>query len=83
MNFRKYLLPLAIAIVVSSCVGSKQISNLKHHANEAFDANNYHAALVIYDSLITLSNSRGKQVDGSIYRRAGIAAWEVGKLRKP
>lgn len=82
MHFRKYFVPLAIAIVISSCMGSKQVSQLKHGANGAFEANDFQTALNNYDSLIMLSNSRGKQLDGSIYRNAGIAAWEVGQTQK-
>jgi tetratricopeptide (TPR) repeat protein len=82
MKIKRLLIPLLALALATSCTVSKQMSQLNTDATLAFDKSDYSTALNAYDSLISLSTSRGKEADGTIYRNAGIAAWEVGQTQK-
>lgn len=82
MNFKRLFIPALALALATSCTVSKQMSQLKTNATIAFDESDYTSALNAYDSLISLSTSRGKEADGVTYRNAGIAAWEVGQTQK-
>ncbi|MDY0199975.1 MAG: hypothetical protein RBR40_03200 [Tenuifilaceae bacterium] len=83
MQFKKSLLySVLIILTVSACSVSKQFSKLNNQATEAFNASNYGLAYTLYDSIISLNSSKKSNLDGIVYNRAGIAAWEVGEKEK-
>lgn len=83
MQFKKGLLYSAlITLAVTSCSVSKQFSKLNDQAAEAYNASNYGLAYTLYDSIILLNASKKNNLDGLVYNRAGVAAWEVGEKDK-
>lgn len=82
MQLKKYIAPIIAVIIISSCTPTKQLTQLKTDAQAAFTAADYQTAFTAFDSIITLNTSRGKAIDGQIYRSAGISAWEIGQTQK-
>jgi hypothetical protein len=82
MRVKILFLLVALALLVSSCKVSQQVNQLKTNAQAAYDAADYKTAFHTYDSLITLQTNRGKEIDGNLYRKAGIAAWLAGEVQK-
>jgi len=77
----KYFL-LATAIFLFGCGASKRVEELNREGKLAFVNSDYQNALIAYEELINLQKSTGKEVDGSYYNFAGLAAWEVKDYRK-
>lgn len=73
---------VALALLVVSCKVTQQVNQLKTDAQAAYEAADYKAAFTAYDSLITIQTNRGKEVDGNLYRKAGIAAWQADEVQK-
>ena len=76
---KRLLYSTLIALTVASCTGSKQINMLSKQATEAYNVPDYALAYSLYDSIISLNSNSKKNLEGLVYRQAGIAAWEVGK----
>lgn len=71
-----------LAFIVTSCGTSKHIEQLNREAKLAYVNSDYKKALEKYEEIINYNVSKGKQVDGSLYNFAGIAAWELKDVNK-
>lgn len=83
-NYR-ILLSLAVFLIFSmfyACSPLRQLSDLSQEADAAWETDNYAEAYALYGKLIDAHRSRDKAIDGEIFNRAGISAFEVGETQQ-
>ena len=76
---------LTIAVIFSfffACAPLRQLTELSQEADIAWQAGNYPEAYNLYGQLIDQYRSRDQAIDGEIYNRAGISAFEAGETQQ-
>jgi tetratricopeptide (TPR) repeat protein len=82
MKLSRLIIVLSAVLFISSCTVSKQVKQLNYDAETAYQAGDYQLALNSYEELISLRTDRNKKVEGLVYQKAGLAAWEIEEAQK-
>ena len=80
-NFRTgHLISLVLLIVmmVHACSPMRQVAELSQRADVAYESGNFEEAHALYAQLIDAYRAQNQEIDGLVYRRAGVAAHAVG-----
>lgn len=80
MKYLALSLTFIAVILLSSC--SNKTAEYLSMGDQAYTANNYELALMNWEKIISSSESKSKNVDPSIYAKAGIAAINLDKTDK-
>lgn len=68
--------------ILSACPSLRHLDELSRIAEEAYEADDKSEALSAYERLIAAQRELDKAVDGEVYRRAGLLAWDLGETGK-
>jgi hypothetical protein len=82
MRFFKIIFLVLFIAVIHSCSLTKQVNELNQNASTAISNGDYKSALSFYEEIIEIHTSKQKEVDGDIYRKAGLTAWELNEVSK-
>jgi len=82
MRLSHVIIAITAIVLISSCTVSKQVKQLNHQGNVAFESGDYQKAFNTYEELIGIRIDKNKKVDPTIYQKDGIAAWEVKQTQK-
>ncbi len=69
-------------LIFSSCSSTRQWTELSQQAGQAFEQNEYETALGLYEQYIMHFGNDATVIPDSIYRGAGLAAFELGMTAK-
>ena len=69
-------------LIFSSCSSTRQWTELSQQAGQAFEQNEYENALDLYEQYIMHFGHDATVIPDSIYRGAGLAAFELGMTAK-
>lgn len=78
MKKTRILLFIAITLILTSCAGSKLLTE----GNAALNKGNYEEALKSYDQIIESAENSDKKAKAVVYANAGKAAYELDQLEK-
>lgn len=73
---------LVFLILLSGCAASNQNKQLSNDAKSAMASGDYQKALASYENIIALNKANNKEIEGSVYNNAGIAAWHLQQTSK-
>ncbi len=73
---------LAIFAIISSCGGSKVLTQKSTDAQSSFTAGNYQNALTSYEDVIAIYNTNQNADECPVYTNAGICAYKLGNYKK-
>ncbi len=82
MKICRYIFFITLSLLSISCGVNKQIKQLGEDANAAFQSKDYANALRTYEQIISMQSDGGKKIEGDIYQKAGLAAWELKETSK-
>lgn len=75
---RKTLI-IVIAVVLSSCSATKKLTTWQNEADSEYQNQNYESALEEYKKIIDFQKNAGELPKGTIYNKAGLSAYKMGK----
>ena len=81
---RKVNLVISVTIlaIITSCSGSKNITNAEHQGEAAYLSGNYAEALTHWEKVIEYYNNQNKPGECPVYTQAAAAAMETGQTDK-
>ncbi len=77
MQYSKHFALFMLIILLTGCGISRRAAELHVNAEAAYASGNFENALGYYEEVIELKKSNGHEIDGKIYYRAGVSAWEI------
>jgi hypothetical protein len=77
MQNSKHLALFLLIILSTGCGISRRAAELHENAEASYASGNFEKALGYYEEVIELKKSNGHEIDGKIYYRAGVSAWEI------
>jgi tetratricopeptide (TPR) repeat protein len=82
MRYISNLIPAIIILLISSCTGSRQITEQTNMALDAYQTGNYTKALESAEQVIMNTVEKGKSAEGNIYAIAGKSTYQLGAYDK-
>lgn len=83
--YQRILIALSVFVVFSffyACSPMRQFADLSTEADEAWESGDYAESYKLYGQLIEAHRSRDQAIDGEVYNRAGISAYEAGETQQ-
>ena len=82
MQNSKHLALFLLIILSTGCGIPRRAAELHQNAEASYASGSFENALGYYEAVIELKISSGHEIDGKIYYRAGVSAWEIQHTSK-